>query len=301
MSVSAENLAYEVKTVKQTKVETFTLGLFGKKAMENRIQLLTTDGWRIINSTQAKDNITMVFEKDIPLEMAHAEFKRHQDERADAITARIFKLIFIIPLVVGFFHFVNNNSSDKQPTQQSVIGRATVVGVNPNIVAVDMGSGQQFNNGEIYEVLNVDGDKYVLRTKDGISKIPKNMVRFVANDGSVIQGKTAESEKPRTARTMDVAFQAFSQVMHESDPTGEVFVKVEKGPIDEQVIVTVHGPWFYEPYEARKELAYKLWKAWVNALGPQKPDEASIVFNNTLGERVGGSGWCGGSCIEVDK
>lgn len=64
--------------------------------------------------------------------------------------------------------------------------------------------------------------------------------------------------------------------------------------------ITVTNLWHIRNKQLRLQDAQTLWEIWANINSPSDPDQARIKIVDANDNKVGGSGFLGGSVIEVD-
>jgi hypothetical protein len=94
-------------------------------------------------------------------------------------------------------------------------------------------------------------------------------------------------------------FDTFMSILKVAGIDRSVITRVsQKG---DSLTIIVANSWHYEPYQVRLQAAQNLWEIWARIRSPKEPDKARLEVTDLNGNRVGGSGWLGGSMISVKK
>jgi hypothetical protein len=114
---------------------------------------------------------------------------------------------------------------------------------------------------------------------------------------------TVASSEPRSSSCTPptAAVEQFYRQIRQIDESGSLIADVSPSSLASQVKVTVASSWHYQPYQVRLDAAKSLWQRWALIACPSNLDYAYLKIVSTSGDRVGGSGWLGGSMIDVDK
>lgn len=72
--------------------------------------------------------------------------------------------------------------------------------------------------------------------------------------------------------------------------------------INENGVLTIRleDGWHYLPKQIRLQYAQNMWSIWAKKSSPEKVDSARIKLVDKNGNKVGGSGWLGGSDVKVN-
>ena len=72
--------------------------------------------------------------------------------------------------------------------------------------------------------------------------------------------------------------------------------------INENGVLTIRleDGWHFLPKQIRLQYAQNMWAIWAKKSSPEKVDSARIKLVDKNGNKVGGSGWLGGSTVKVN-